>query len=292
MSLTVVVLTKDEAQHIERCLASVTSLADRVVVVDSGSTDATGDLARAAGADVLTHPWTTHADQMNWALDHAAIATAWTMRLDADEVVLPELRAALLAFMAAPGDAVAATCNRRIVFLGRWIRHGGIYPVRQLRIWRTGRGRCEQRWMDEHIQVDGRVAHVDADFADINLNTLGWWTDKHNGYATREVADLLLTPPVTSGLAGRTRVKRWLKDEIYRRAPLGIRALAYFLYRYIIRLGVLDGWQGLVFHTLQGFWYRFLVDAKLREVRERMMATGEPAAVVLARAYALRLGSG
>lgn len=285
MSLTVMVLTRDEAKHIVRCLASVAGLAARVVVIDSESTDATCALARDAGADVLVNPWTTHAGQFNWGLDNAAITTDWIMRLDADEVVLPNLRAALAAFIIMPGDAAAATVNRQIHFLGRWMRRGGIYPIRQLRIWRTGCGRCEDRWMDEHILVDGPIQHLNADLADINLNTLGWWITKHNNYATLEVADVLLNPVTDApeGLATRTLVKRWLKVNLYERAPHGFRALAFFLYRYVVLLGFLDGRQGLIFHVLQGFWYRFLVDAKLYEVRQRMAATGESARTILTR---------
>ncbi len=292
MTLTVVILTRDEARHIERCLASVAGLALRVVVVDSGSTDATTALAAAAGADIFANPWVNYATQFNWALDHCGIDTPWTLRLDADEVVLPALRTRLAAFFADPGDAVAATVNRQIHFLGRWIRWGGIYPVRQLRVWRTGRGRCEDRWMDEHIGVDGPIRHLDADIADINLNTLGWWTGKHNGYATREAIDELLRPlaPVTGGgLDRQARVKRWIKHSVYGRMPLGLRALAYFLYRYCVRLGFLDGWQGLVFHGLQGGWYRFLVDAKIAEIRHLMAERQQDLATVVADAYGIRL---
>ncbi len=290
LSLTVLVLTKNEARHIERCLASIAGLAARVVVVDSGSTDATCALAAAAGAEVLSHPWTNYATQFNWAIDQSDVATDWTMRLDADEVVLPGLRASLAAFLTSPGAAVAVTVDRRMHFMGRWIRWGGIYPVPQLRIWRTGRGRCEDRWMDEHMLVDGPVAHLPGDIADINLNTLGWWTEKHNGYATREAADVLFAGPSDlRTLKGTTRIKRWAKERVYWRLPMGIRPLLYFLYRYVLRLGFLDGWQGLIFFTLQVFWYRFLVDAKLFEIRRAMAARGLSAAQVLAADYGLKL---
>ena len=290
MSLTIVILTLNEARHIARCIASVRSLAARIVVVDSGSTDATAAIAAAHGAEVLVNPFVNHAAQFNWGLDNAAIDTGWTMRLDADEVVEPGLAAALRAFLDAPGDAVGATVDRRIDFLGRAIRWGGVYPVRQLRVWRTGRGRCESRWMDEHVVVDGVVTHVrGGDLADVNLNNLGWWTAKHNGYATREAVDELAKPPVDAGVAGQAGAKRWIKRNVYRRLPLGSRALAYFLYRYVVRLGFLDRWQGLVFHGLQGGWYRVLVDAKIAEIRGLMAARGHDLARVVADEYGLRL---
>ena len=135
--------------------------------------------------------------------------------------------------------------------------------------------------MDEHVIVDGKVGHVDADFVDDNLNGISWWTDKHNRYASREAAEMLLlsqrdsTRTDISGNTGRSaRIKRWIKIRVYARLPLGLRALLYFLYRYFLRLGFLDGWQGLAFHVLQGFWYRFLVDVKVAEVERHMRDTG------------------
>ena len=294
MTLTVLVLTRDEAQHIERCVASVAGLAARIVVVDSGSTDATVALAKTAGAEVYANPWVNHAAQINWALDHCGIDTPWTMRLDADEVVLAGLRTQLAAFLAEPGEAAAATVNRQIHFLGRWMRWGGVYPVRQLRVWRTGRGRCEDRWMDEHIAVDGPIRHLDADIADINLNTIGWWTAKHNGYATLEAIETLLhradaNVHAAGQLDRQARVKRWIKHSVYGRMPLGLRALVYFLYRYVVRLGFLDGWQGLVFNGLQGGWYRFLVDAKVAELRQLMAVRQQDLATVVAAVYGIHL---
>jgi len=289
--LTVIILTRDEARHIERCIASVAAVATRIVVVDSGSTDATCDLARAAGADVFEHPWINYATQFNWAIDHTRIATAWIFRLDADEVVLPELAAALPGFLAAT-PATGVTINRRIHFLGRWLRHGAIYPVRTLRLWRTGQGRCEDRWMDEHILVGGAVAHLDADIADINLNNIGWWTDKHNRYATRGAIDELLVRPDSArhgAIGPQARARRFAKQHLYPRLPLGLRAIPFFAYRYVFRLGFLDGWQGLVFHSLQSLWYRFLVDVKIREIRHLMAERGQGLSEVVEAEYGHRL---
>ncbi|RCX32249.1 glycosyltransferase family 2 protein [Thioalbus denitrificans] len=281
--LTVIILAFNEEKHLPRCLESLRGVARRVIVVDCFSTDKTVELARAAGAEVVQHVWINHSVQMNWALDNAAIDTQWTMRLDADEVVTPELAAALARELPRyPDGVMGLTVNRQIHFLGRWIRHGAIYPLRMLRVWRTGHARCENRWMDEHMVVEGGVAHLDADIADINLNSVTWWTDKHNRYASREAVDLLLhensqaeaaTAPRLSMQAG---MKRWLKLKVYVRLPMGLRAFLYFLYRYFLRLGFLDGWQGFVFHFLQGWWYRTLVDVKVIEVQRHMRESGDP----------------
>lgn len=277
--LTVVILTFNEELHIRRCIESVKCLAARIVVIDSCSTDRTKDIALALGADVFVNPFINYAKQFNWGLDNASITTKWVMRLDADEYITPELVATLPATLSAvESDVDAFTLNLRRIFMGKWLRHGALYPIRLLRIWRFGHGRLEERWMDEHVIVKGRVQRIEADFADDNLNSLTWWTTKHNNYASREAVDLLNLEfgfiPRDSVASLRTdnqaSIKRWLKEVVYSRLPGGFRAFAYFLYRYVIRLGFLDGQPGLTFHFLQGFWYRFLVDAKLTEVKRHM----------------------
>lgn len=275
--LTVVVLTFNEELHLVRCLESVRDLNCELVVIDSGSTDRTREIALEYGAKVLVNPFVNQALQFNWGLDHAEIKTTWGMRLDADEVVTPELRDAILRDLKMVGQEVAGlTVNRQIHFMGRWIRHGGIYPIRTLRLWRNGQGRCENRWMDEHIIVHGEIQHIDADIADINLNNVTWWINKHNHYATREAIELLmrdLKPPSdhSESMSTKARVKRWLKHAVYVRLPVGLRPVLYFCHRYFLRLGFFDGFQGLTFHMLQGFWYRFLVDVKCYELNMLMI---------------------
>lgn len=279
MTLTVVILTKNEELHIARALASVESIAERRVVVDSGSTDRTVDIARESGADVLFNPWTNYATQFNWALDRLPEDTKWVLRLDADEIVTEVLALEIGERLGAlSSDAVGVFVSRRMRFLGRPIRWGGLFPVRVMRLFRHGRGRCEKRWMDEHIIVDGSVAEFDGEIIDDNLNSLSWWTDKHNAYASREVVDLLNLEfsfsehETVADLRGGRQVgiKRWLKERIYAHMPGGSRAFVYFFYRFILRLGFLDGKEGTAFHVLQGFWYRYLVDMKLHEVRQYM----------------------
>lgn len=279
MNLTVVILTKNEEKHIERCLASVAPFAMHCLVVDSGSTDRTVELARAAGAEILENPWVNYATQMNWGIDRVRPEADWVMRLDADEVVTPELAREITQRLPGLGPEVDGVfVSRRMTFLGRSIRHGGIFPVRVLRLFRNGKGSCEMRWMDEHIQVPGDTVGFDGEIVDDNRNSLTWWTEKHNSYASREVVDLLnleygfMPHETVADLRGgqQVGVKRWLKESVYARLPGGARAFAYFLYRYIIRLGFLDGREGAAFHVLQGLWYRYLVDAKLYEVRKHM----------------------
>jgi glycosyltransferase involved in cell wall biosynthesis len=286
MSLTVVILTKDEELHIERAIRSVWGIATRIFVADSGSTDRTVEIATGLGAEVRFNPWRNYATQFNWALGQLPADTEWVLRLDADEYVTDALNKEIGTRLPGFGPEVAGVnVGRRMMFLGRPIRHGGLFPIRVLRLFRHGRGHCENRWMDEHITVTGEVANLTGEIIDDNHNSLTWWTAKHNSYASREVIDLLnletrfFEQETVAQLrgGGEAGAKRWLKEKVYARLPGGGRAFAYFLYRYFVRLGFLDGAEGLAFHFLQGFWYRFLVDAKLLEVRRYMARTGADA---------------
>ncbi|KQT03035.1 MULTISPECIES: glycosyltransferase family 2 protein [unclassified Bradyrhizobium] len=276
-SLAVIILTYNEERHIVRALASVAGIASETIVVDSFSTDRTVELARAHGALVLQNKFVNQAKQFQWALDNQSISATWIMRLDADEVIEADLAARIRDELPRLGeDVVGVNLKRKHIFLGRWIRHGGRYPLVLLRIWRRGHGRVEDRWMDEHVVVwGGRTITFDGGFADHNLNDLTHFTDKHNKYATREAVEVissrtgLRTGAAPSGDKQGSRqaaFKRWIKERLYNRIPYQISAPSYFLYRLIFQLGILDGKQGLVYHGLQGLWYRFLVGAKVAEL--------------------------
>lgn len=275
--LSVIILTYNESKHILRALTSVKGFASEAFVIDSGSNDNTVEIAESLGAKVLTHPFINQAQQFQWALDNAPITTKWVMRLDADEVIEPDLAQEIANKLhALPDDVAGVNLDRKHIFMGRWVRHGGRYPLRLLRIWRHGQGRIEQRWMDEHMIVwGGRTVTFKGGFTDHNLNDLTFFTDKHNKYATREALDVLnqrlgLFPRDEAlnahSASWQASAKRWAKERVYNRLPFTVSATLYFLWRYIFQLGFLDGRSGLVYHFLQGYWYRFLVGAKLMEL--------------------------
>jgi glycosyltransferase involved in cell wall biosynthesis len=278
-SIAVVILTYNESIHLPRALEHVSGFAQEIFVVDSFSTDDTVALAKASGAHVLQHPFLNQAKQFDWALQNAPITTEWVMRLDADEIVEADLAEEIVAKLPSlPEDITGINLNRKTIFQGKWIRHGGRYPLTLLRIWRRGKARIENRWMDEHIYVtEGRTVIFGGGFADHSLFDLTYFTSKHNNYASREALDVFTKRMGIAGsdaaitvksTARQTKFKRTLKESLYNRIPFEIACTLYFVYRYFFQLGFLDGRKGLIYHFLQGFWYRFLVGAKLRELEE------------------------
>lgn len=276
--LTVILLTFNEEKHIERCLKSLLLVTDKIFIVDSGSTDRTVALATSLGARVVQNPWVNYANQFNFGIQHCPYQTEWLMRMDADEYILPELAQEIRQTLPMlPASVSGLYIKRRVMFMDQWIRYGGYYPTWLLRIWRSGKGHCEELWMDEHIKLsEGETARMNHDLVDHNLNNLTWWTQKHNLYAIREAIDLLNVKYdfgnveiVTPKLFGtQEQRKRYLKIK-YASLPLFTRPFLYFLFRYFFKMGFLDGKRGIVWHFLQGFWYRFLVDAKIFEVYHR-----------------------
>ena len=281
LDLCVIILTYNEERHIARALDCLRPIARKVVIVDSYSSDKTVDIARAGGAIVLQNKFVNHAKQFEWALSNAPIDTTWVMRLDADEVIEPDLTAEIQVKLPVLGPDVAGiNLKRKHIFMDRWVRHGGRFPLVLLRIWRHGQGRIEQRWMDEHMVVwGGKTVTFEGGFADHNLNDLTFFTEKHNQYATREAIDVLnqkynlfnRDEAMSAETSSRQAFwKRLMKERVYNKLPFWIGPVGYFLWRYIVQLGFLDGKEGLIYHFLQGGWYRFLVAAKVVEYDERL----------------------
>ena len=299
LDLSVIILTYNEELHIRRCLENVLPFAKKVFVVDCFSTDKTKEIALRLGAEVVEHAWPgNQAEQFNWALDNLPISTEWVLRLDADEYLLPELVEELQEKLPTlPEDVTGIIFNRRHIFMGQWMRRG-IYPVKLLRAFRYGKGMCEQRLMDEHIQLtEGRAVEFEHDFCDHNLNNLSWFCHKHVNYAIREAVDLLdieldLTGAAESDngkeISPQALAKR-MKKHKYARQPLFWRSFAYFCYRYFLKGACLDGKVGFIWTFLQGWWYRTLVDAKVYEIKRQCGNDKEKIKVLLRREYGIRL---
>lgn len=279
-TIAAVILTKNEEKHIARCIRSLKGVCDEIFVVDSFSTDGTCGIAESMGAKVYRNSWKNYATQFNYGVYRCPIQSEWIWRIDADEFLEGNIGTAVKKALSECGNDVNGVyVRKRIDFMGRPLMHGGWYPSYHLKVFRKGHGDCENRWMDEHIRIfDGKTIVVEeGNQVDANLNDLTWWTEKHNGYATREVADMLLTEYGLDAKAEEVEPKffgteeqrkRWLKIR-YIKAPLFVRPFVNFLLRYVLKGGFLDGKEGFVWHILQGFWYRMLVDAKIFELKKR-----------------------
>lgn len=284
-SITVIILAYNEEAHIERCITRLWPVARRIVVIDSFSTDQTTDIARRLGAEVLQRRWSNHADQLQWGLDAVAPTTDWLMRIDCDEYLEAGLQSEILTRLPRlPETITGIDFKLKVIFRQRFIRWGGYYRTYLTRLWRTGVGRVEQRWMDERVVLSrGETLRLrGGDLVDENLKDIDWWTTKHNGYATRHMIDFINLEyglfPVDRGFEASRRPgarwKRFLRNRVYGSSPLYWRAAAYYLQRYVLRLGFLDGKEGFVWHFLQGFWFFVLMDAKIDEARLYIRAHG------------------
>ena len=293
--LSVIILTHNETLHIRRAIQSALRVAEQVIIVDSFSTDDTVEIAQSLGAKVVQHTFVNQAQQMQWAMEQDFIHTEWILRLDADEYLTDALVQEINSRLSTlPKEVSGVVLKRQVHFMGQWIRHGGYYPIRLLRIWRKGHAIIEQRWMDEHtLLTQGTSIQFIYDFVDDNLQSLTWWTQKHNQYATREAVDILtrkygLNAGDQKLDGGQASAKRWYKNNLYLKLPLFLRAFLYFQYRYWIKLGILDGKKGLVWHFLQGFWYRFLVDAKILQIEWCAKAEQKPIKDILKEKYQIQ----
>jgi glycosyltransferase involved in cell wall biosynthesis len=272
LDLTTIILTYNEELHIRRCLENVCPISKKVYVIDSPSTDRTVEICNEfPNVEVVVHKYPgNQAAQFNWAVDNIKIDTEWVLRLDADEYLLPELINELrekLPFMGK--DVAGIEFKRRHIFMGRWMKHG-IYPVIMLRMFRNGCGRYDNRLMDEHmILTKGRSVVFENDFCDHSLISLSDYCRKHINYAQREAVEVLnekwmLTDSVENENGhGAQTLEKHKKKGTYNKMPLFWRSFAYFLYRYIVKGGFLDGKEGFLFAYIQGWWYRTLVDANV-----------------------------
>jgi glycosyltransferase involved in cell wall biosynthesis len=273
--VSVVVLAYNEEANLPACLASLQGLACELFVVDSGSTDKTREIAAGAGAVVTEHPFENYSAQRNWAQQNLPLHTPWVLHLDSDERLTPELVAEINEIMKSPPAGIDGFLFRkRTVFMGRWIRHGGHYPAYHLRLFRKDRGSCETRLYDQHFVVAGATATLRNDYIDVLTSDLNQWTVRHLRWAEMEAREAL------SGESAINRVqpdafgdpiqrRRWLREGFYGRWPLFVRPFLYWIYRYLLRLGFLDGREGLIFHFLQGCWFRLMIDVKIYELRNR-----------------------
>lgn len=277
--ISIVILTNNEILHIERAIKNALLLTRYVYVVDSFSKDGTIEMAESMGVEVHQYNWTESSNfskKINWALDNLPIKTKWLIRLDADEYFLNETIVNLPRLLSNIGDDInALTLNRRIHFLGKWIKYGGQYPRSAIRIFRNGCVRYEDRLLDEYVRVDNnKILDLPLDFVDDNLNIISKWIIKHDKYSILEALEMihmelgLFTRENNVNNIGEIGLLVKKQKTLYSRMPLYWRAFIYFLYRYIVKRGFLDGIPGFLWNFLQGWWYRTIVDVKISEIKK------------------------
>lgn len=260
MTVSAIILAYNERLHIQRCVENVRRVAQEVFVVDCHSTDGTQEIARACGATVVEHDWPgNQAEQLNWALEHLPITGDWVLRQDADEYLSEELIQEIngrVSLLEPAVTGVAYTFD--VVFQGKRLRFGPRRPE-ILRLWRRGKACCNLRIMDERmVLLEGVATSFKGRFVDHNLNKIDWWIQKHINYANREMKQVICS-------MRKGKMKGRLDKGFYYCLPLFWRSSAYFLYRYIICLGFLDGVPGFLWAFLQAWWYRIIVDTLLYE---------------------------
>lgn len=265
--ITAIILTKNEEINIFDCIESIRSTVKRIVVVDSFSTDKTVEIAKSCGCEVFQHPFENYAKQYMYGIEVANIKTVWTLRIDADERLTPDSAAELeeLCLQNENTDVSGIILRFKKNFLGKDLYHGGVYPWKKMNCYKTAYGNIEDRFMDEHIVLSqGSAVEMKHDCLHFDFKNLEYFINKHNWYSSRETVDYFEN---LEKQKARTELdfKTWFKMRVYYRLPLGVRAHIYYLYRYYLKFGFLDGKEGKIYAFLQAYWYRYLVDAKIYE---------------------------
>lgn len=282
-SLDIVILTFNEEKNIEACLQSVLPLNATIYIVDSGSTDNTLAICRQYTANIYTNPFENYAAQRNWALQNLPLKNTWVLNLDADHRVTAALVTELDATLTTQtvSDINGFLISRRTMFMGKWIKHGGHYPTYHANMFRNGFGSCEVKLYDQHFLVNGKTKILKGDIIDIITDSINTFVIRHNHWATLEAQyqvdqrnknnDVQLIEPRFWGNPMQRR--RYMKKK-YEAFPLFVRPVLYYFIRYIIKLGFLDGKTGFVFHFLQGFWFRMMIDIKVYELLKQQKNEG------------------
>ncbi|MBS1532178.1 MAG: glycosyltransferase family 2 protein [Bacteroidetes bacterium] len=272
-----IILTYNEEIHLPRLLASIADLEAPIFILDSGSTDKTIEIGKQYGAIFMEHPFENHPKQWDFALKNFAVTTPWVICLDADQQVTCELNTRLKDFKDDGHAAIDGIYfNRKNFFKGRWIKHGGYYPFYLLKMFRYGVGYSDTNEnMDHRFIVPGKTeVWKDGIILEENLkeNQIHFWIDKHNRYsdlvAQEEVERMeqARTQTIKPNFWGSPDERTAWRKQLWWKLPRYMRPMLYFTQRIIFQLGFLDGRTGIIFHFLQGFWFRLIVDVKIDEI--------------------------
>lgn len=275
--ITALILTKNEEINIKECIESISNMVKRIVVIDSYSTDKTVEIAHTCGAEVYQHPFENYAKQYMYGVEVAKPETVWTLRIDADERFTQDSATELekLCSENMESDVTGITLRFRKNFLGKDLYHGGVYPWKKMNCYKTKYDAIENRNMDEHIILSkGRVIDMKNDCLHFDFKSLDFFINKHNWYSSREALDYFEHEKKHANKENSDS-RTWIKMNVYYKLPMGMRAHFYYLYRYYVKAGFLDGTEGKIYAFLQAYWYRYLVDAKIYEHKKYKNALGQ-----------------
>jgi glycosyltransferase involved in cell wall biosynthesis len=272
-----IILTYNEEVHLGRLLQSISDLNAPIFILDSLSTDKTVEIGQQFGAVFLTHEFKNHPSQWDFALKSFPVKTPWVICLDSDQIVTPELKTRLANFRDEDHAGINGIYfNRKNFFKGRWIKHGGYYPFYMLKMFRHGIGYSDTNEnMDHRFIVSGELeVWKDAIILEENLkeNNISFWINKHNRYsdlvAQEEVERMkqMRIQTIKPRFGGSPDEHTAWRKQLWWKLPRYIRPFIYFTQRIVFQLGILDGRTGIIFHFLQGFWFRLIVDIKIDEL--------------------------
>lgn len=267
--ITAIILTKNEELNIERCIKSINKKIKKIIVLDSFSDDKTVEIAKKMGAEVYQHKFENYALQFNYAIDDLNINTKWIFRLDADEVVTEELLDEIENKISihANDNVNGFLMKYKLIFMGKFLKHGGCYPFIKMTVFKKDFGRFEEREFGEHVVLrEGKYETFENDCLHYDFKDITSFINKHNWYSTREKSDYFNRKMIKQKeLYKQANFTKKIRDNIYYKLPMFMRAKMFFLYKYYIKLGFLDGKEGKIYAFIQTYFYRFAVDAKIYE---------------------------
>jgi len=270
-TLTIIILTYNESVHIERAIKSVSGWADKIIVLDSYSKDDTVEKAKNLHAEVIFRKFDNYKNQREYAIEYVKDKTEWLLFLDADEYLTEELKSEIIQAIK-DKNVNGFYLARRFIFMNKWIKWGGYYPIYLLRLFRPEHAYL-YRTINEHVIIVGDKKYLQHDLIHHDLKSISDWIDKHNLYANYEAKELLdfrmNKENVLQVKFGSTQSERknWIRYKIWNKLPTSFMPFCYFTYRYFFKLGFLDGKAGFIFHFLQCFWFWLLIDVKFSEMK-------------------------
>jgi hypothetical protein len=267
LPITAVIITKNEELHIRRLLRNINGIFNEIVILDSFSEDRTGDIALEYNVKFIKNKFKNFGDQRNVAMKSSEVTNKWVFFIDADEIVDDDLITELRLIFTGKITHDGFYINRKFIFMNKWIKYGGYYPIYLLRLVNKEKTNCTGI-INEHLQIDGKTTKIkNGHLIDHNLNNFQYWVNKHNNYSDLESIEFFTKSITfnTSPISSQAGFKNYIKIKIYNNIPLFFRPFAYFFYRFFLKLGFLDGYKGFIYHTCQGFIFWFFVDVKIYE---------------------------